>query len=132
MERLNTRNACHFFLACRPGRPHTTYRIDFSLPEVLDAVPMFRYRCDLDAGAVFRPDWRMNLDPAQIAVMKNVDGHRTIREIGAMAAGTRHLLWQSPTDLEDFARTLFQSLWQRDFLAMGLQNVIQKDAIRER
>jgi SAM-dependent methyltransferase len=122
MERINTRNACHFFTACRADRPHKTYRIDFALPEVLNAVPAFRYRCGLDADAVFRPDWRMNLDPAQIRLVQKVDGRRTIREIVALAARTGPLSQRSPFALEDFGRTLFQSLWQRDFLVIGLRS----------
>ena len=121
MERINTRNACHFFTACRVDRPHKTYRIDFASPDVLDAVPAFRYRCGLDASAVFRPDWRMSLDPVQIALVQKVDGRRTIREIVAVTARTAPLFQRSPVDLEDFGLTLFQSLWQRDFLAMGLR-----------
>ena len=121
MERINTRNACHFFTACRADRHYKTYRIDFKLPEVLDAVPAFRYRCGLDAGAVFRPDWRMSLDLTQIALVQIMDGHRTIHEIIALAARTGPLSQWSPVDLEDFGRTLFQSLWQCDFLVMGLR-----------
>lgn len=120
MERINTRNACHFFTACRSDRPHKTYRIDFTSPEILNAVPAFRYRCGLNADAVFRPDWRLSLDPAQIALVQKVDGRRTIREIVALAAGTGPLSWRSQADLEDFGLTLFRSLWQRDFLSMGL------------
>ena len=121
MERINTRNACHFFTACRGDRPHKTYRIDFASPEVLNAVPVFRYRCGLDASAVFRPDWRMSLDPNQIALVQKVDGRRSIREIVAVTARTDPLSQLSLVDLEDFSRTLFQSLWQRDFLAMGIR-----------
>jgi SAM-dependent methyltransferase len=120
MERINTRNACHFFLACRADRPQETYRIDFSSPDILDAVPAFRYRCGISNGAVFRPDWRMNLDSAQAALVQNVDGRRTLREIIALAAKHRPLALWDPAGREDFVRTLFQSLWQRDFLTMGL------------
>ncbi|MFM9198069.1 MAG: class I SAM-dependent methyltransferase, partial [Planctomycetia bacterium] len=45
MERINTRNACHFFTACRADRPRSTYAIDVASPAVLDAVPHFRHRC---------------------------------------------------------------------------------------
>jgi SAM-dependent methyltransferase len=120
MERINTRNACHFFKACHAGRSQKTYRIDFTVPDILDAVPMFRYRCGLDGGTIFRPDWRLSLDPAQLALVRNVDGRRTIREIIAAAAGAKPLSWQSVAGTGDFARTLFQSLWQRDFLATGI------------
>ena len=32
MERVNHRNGCHFFTACRPERPTETYRVDFATP----------------------------------------------------------------------------------------------------
>jgi len=120
MERINSRNACHFFLACRAGRPHKTYRIDFTSPVILDAVPAFRYRCGLNADMVYRPDWDMSLDPVQAVIVKNVDGHRTIREILTVAERSIPLVLRSTADVEDFGRTLFKSLWQRDFLSIRL------------
>lgn len=120
MERINSGNACHFFLACRTDRPHKTYRIDFTSPEILDAVPAFRYRCGLDADTVYRPDWNMILDPTQAALVKNVNGHRTIREILAIAKRSIPLGPRGQAEAEDFGRTLFQSLWQRDFLSIRL------------
>jgi hypothetical protein len=47
MERINTMNACHFFMACSPHRPKGFYTIDFSTTESLDYVPLMRMRCDL-------------------------------------------------------------------------------------
>ncbi len=47
IERLNTANACHFFMACRPERPKESYAIDFSTQECLDYVPLMRMRCGL-------------------------------------------------------------------------------------
>lgn len=120
MERINTRNACHFFLACRTDRPQGKYRIDFASPDILDAVPAFRYRCGIGNGAVFRPDWRMSLDPARAALVQNVDGRRTIREIAATAGKKGLLSRRRPFESEESARTLFQSLWQRDFISIGL------------
>ncbi|MFM7107128.1 MAG: class I SAM-dependent methyltransferase [Planctomycetaceae bacterium] len=120
MERINTRNGCHFFTACRADRPLETYRVDFMSAAVLDAVPAFRLRCGLDGDTVFRHDWRLALDPAQAALVRLVDGRRSIRQIAATAATTSPLVPRTRADQEQFARTLFQSLWQRDFIAMGL------------
>ncbi|MFM7107955.1 MAG: class I SAM-dependent methyltransferase [Planctomycetaceae bacterium] len=120
MERINTRNGCHFFTACRADRPPSTYRIDFASPAILDAVPSFRYRCGLDGSTVFRHDWRLTLEPAHAALVRLVDGRRTIREIVAEAERNGELGHGSQADHESLGRTLFQSLWQRDFLAMGL------------
>lgn len=120
MERINSRNGCHFFTACRADRPRQTYRIDFVAPAVLDAVPIFRYRCGIDGSAVFRPDWRIELEPAQALLVQHVDGRRTIRRIIAEATKTGPLAERTQAEREDFGRSLFRSLWQRDFLAMGL------------
>ena len=39
MERINTVNACHFFLATRPERPKRSYQIDFSHRKPSDMCP---------------------------------------------------------------------------------------------
>lgn len=43
MERINARNACHFFTACHENRPSHTYRIDFGPDAFIDLIPEFRY-----------------------------------------------------------------------------------------
>jgi hypothetical protein len=79
MERVNHRNACHFFTACRPERPEETYRVEVTSDHWLDAVPFFRYRCGLDGEKIVRPGWSTGLDPVQLALVRLVDGRRTIR-----------------------------------------------------
>jgi SAM-dependent methyltransferase len=119
MERVQTSNACHFFLACPPERPKESYTIDFSAEDSLDYVPMFRTRCGLSGFEIFRSDWRTNLNAAQLPFVQHIDGQRTIREIAERLAqsGSRR---GDVADLEKFGRNLFQSLWRLDFLAMGL------------
>jgi SAM-dependent methyltransferase len=119
MERVQTLNACHFFMACRPERPKVSYAIDFSTEDSFDYVPLFRMRCGLSGSEIFRLDWRMNLNAAQLPFVQHVDGRRTIREIASSVAqsGSRRA---DLAELEKFARKLFQSLWRLDFLAMGL------------
>ena len=121
MERVYTANAGHFFMACRPDRPKDSYTIDFSAEDSLDYVPLFRMRCGLSGSEIFRSDWRMNLNAAQLPFVQHVDGRRTIREIAASVAqsGSRRA---DVADLEKFGRKLFQSLWRLDFLAMGLKS----------
>jgi SAM-dependent methyltransferase len=121
MERIRTGNACHSFMACRPDRPKESYTIDFSTEDSLDYVPLFRIRCGLSGTEIFRSDWRMNLNAAQLPFVQRVDGRRTIREIAASVAqsGSRR---GDVADLEKFGRKLFQSLWRLDFLAMGLKS----------
>jgi SAM-dependent methyltransferase len=119
VERLNTVNACHFFLACRPERPKESYAIDFSTQDYLDYVPLMRMRCGLSGSEIFRSDWRATLNSAQLPFVQEVDGHRTIREIAASVHGEASSRG-SLADVEKFARKLFQALWRLDFLAMAL------------
>jgi SAM-dependent methyltransferase len=119
MERVQSLNGCHFFIACRTDRPKESYAIDFSADDCLDYVPMMRMRCGLSGNELFRPDWTMNLTAAQLPFVQDVDGRRTIREIAERVAQTESRR-AAATELERFARKLFQSLWRLDFLAMGL------------
>jgi SAM-dependent methyltransferase len=118
MERVNSRNACHFFTACRPDRPEAAYRFDVGAETFLDRVPVFRHRCGVRDGEVFRHDWKTPLDAAQQSLIRQLDGRRTIREMLAPAAAT--LTERSPADLEEFARTFFRSLLQRDCIVLGI------------
>jgi SAM-dependent methyltransferase len=121
VERLNTQNACHFFMACRPERAKESYAIDFSTKESLDYVPLMRMRCGLSDDEIFRSDWRVRLNSAQLPFVQQIDGQRTIREIAASmhSAGSSR---GSLADVEKFARKLFQALWRLDFLAMALNS----------
>ena len=120
MERVNIRNGCHFFTACRGDRPKETYVIDFDSAGILDAVPSLRYRCGLSGNQLSRHNWAMPLDAVQVALLQQMDGRRTIREIIGAASQGGVLPQRSQADLEQLGKTLFQSLWQLDFLAMGL------------
>ena len=120
VERLNTVNACHFFMACRSDRPQESYVIDFSTQDSLDYVPLMRMRCGLSGSEIFRPDWRVRLNSAQLPFVQHVDDHRTIREIAALVTQSGASSRGSVADVEKFARKLFQALWRLDFLAMAL------------
>jgi SAM-dependent methyltransferase len=120
MERLNTLNAHHLFMACRSDRPKKQYEIDFSTDDCLRYVPMMRLRCGLEGADMVRPNWRMGLNSAQLPFVQNVDGCRTIREIAKQVAQGRGSSRASTADLENFARKLFESLWRLDFVAMAL------------
>jgi SAM-dependent methyltransferase len=119
MERINHRNGCHFFTACRPERAAETYRIDLASAAVLDAVPLFRYRCGLDGEKIVRPGWSTSLTPEQLALVRLVDGRRTSREIVAEAATGPTQAGRNAADLERLARSLFPSLVNRDFLTFA-------------
>jgi SAM-dependent methyltransferase len=120
MERVNIRNGCHFFTACRGDRLKETYVIDFESAGILDAVPSLRYRCGFSGNQLSRYNWTMPLDPVQVALLEQMDGLRTIREIVGAASQNGVLPQRSQAELEQFAASLFQSLWRLDFLAMGL------------
>ena len=120
MERIQTSNGCHFFMACRPDRPKESYTIDFSTEDSLEYVPLFRMRCGLSGAEIFRPDWRVSLSAAQLPFVQHVDGRRTIREIAERVAQSGGTQRGNVAQLENFGRKLFQSLWRLDFLAMAL------------
>jgi SAM-dependent methyltransferase len=120
MERVHEFSGCHFFMACRPDRPKENYVIDFSTDDCLDYVPEMRMRCGLSGTEIFRPDWRMGLNSAQLPFVQNVDGRSTIREIAERVAQSAESPRATAADLETFGRKLFQSLWRLDFLAMVL------------
>ena len=122
MERINFRNACHFFTACRKDRPKESYAIDFSSEGVFGFVPSLRYRCALDGDQLSRYDWNITLNHLEASIMKNVNGQRTIAEIiekistPAVYGSLQH------NELKALCKVLFQRLWQLDFLAIGLKN----------
>lgn len=119
MERINTQNGCHFFTACRPEREPSGYRIDFSAANALDYVPLLRLRCGVSGNEIYRPGWRIRLDPTHLAFAQQVDGDRSIREIAARVAQSGVL----PTDqseLEYIGLELFEGLWRTDFIAIDL------------
>jgi len=122
MERINTVNACHFFLATRPERPKGSYRIDFSAPEALRYVPLMRLRCHLEGRELIRPGWSLQLDPVGLAFAQCIDGERTIRDI----AGLVSRRGVSPANSDELAANgleFFKSLWRSDFVAIDLSDV---------
>ena len=120
MERVNTLNACHFFMACRGDRPKESYTIDFSTANSLNYVPQMRMRCGVSGAEIFRPDWRIDLNPTQLHFVRNLDGRRTIREIAACVARSNDPTETGAARLEQLGRKLFQSLWRLDFISMAL------------
>ena len=121
MELINFRNGCHFFTACRADRAVESYRIDFSAHDALSYVPQLRYRCQLSGSQISRSDWSMNLEWLQSALLRHMDGRRTIQEIAANALNSGEIPPQSPAAIELLTKRLFQTLWQLDFVSMGLR-----------
>lgn len=121
MEKFYSKNACHFFTACRPTRPPQAYRIDFSSTAFFDYVPAFRYQCGFKDGEVFRYDWRLPLNPVELALVEQVNASRTIREILVIVANSELFSKRSRPEREEAARIVFRSLWQQDFLEIHLE-----------
>lgn len=122
MERIYSSNACHFFVACRSERPRVSYAIDFAEDAFLDYIPQLRSGCGTSDAEIYRPDWRMRLNPTQLSFVQQMDGKRTIGEIVTQVAQHVPAVRSDATELKAFARELFQTLWQLDFLAMALRN----------
>jgi SAM-dependent methyltransferase len=120
MERLQTMNGCHFFMACHPERPKAGYQIDFSTPAALDYVPVFRYRCGLAGTEIYWPGSRAGLNEAQVPFVQLVDGRRSIREILDTVARQHGVPDTGMAEVESFVRSLFRALWRVDFVAMAL------------
>ena len=120
MERLKTLNACHFFLATHPDRPADSYRIDFSASNALDYVPLMRLRCGVSADEIYRPGWRITLDPTHLAFAQHIDGERSIREIAARVARSGVLAQADQAELEYIGLELFEGLWRADFIGVDL------------
>ncbi len=118
MERVNHRNGCHFFTACHPERPPETYQVSVASEQWLDAVPFFRYRCELQGDTISRPGWATRLNQEQLSLLRLVDGRRTINAILSMAPQPHTA--RPEADRKQFARNLFESLVNRDFLTLGL------------
>lgn len=120
MERINHRNGCHFFTACRPDRPPETYRIDFAKGSWLDLVPTFRHRCALQGGELSRPGWRRTLNDQELPFVQLIDGQRTTRQIVSTLAGQRSIPDKSASEIQCLGLDVFKQLWESDFLAMRL------------
>ncbi|MBU6330596.1 MAG: methyltransferase domain-containing protein, partial [Acidobacteria bacterium] len=120
MERIRTRNGCHFFLACRPERAPETYTIDFDSEQHSAYIPVFRHACGVDGTTLSRHDWALDLDPLGLAFVRRISGHRSIGEIVTAVAEDGGLPAMGLGELTEIGRRLFQSLWQMDFIAIKL------------
>lgn len=123
MERLQTLNATHFFMACHPERPKEQYTIDFSAPRSLDYVPLARTACLLSGAELVGPAARITLPPAELSFAQLVDGRRSIGEIADLVAqGDGGGPPGDTAAAAGFALRLFARLWRLDFLAMAIDS----------
>ena len=118
MERVNTRNACHFFTACRADRPVSEYRPDWTSPSIMDAVPGFRYRCQLEGNDIVRHGYRFTLSPEQASIVKCIDGNRTLRDITGAAIQDKGSGEGGFVINAEFVQSFIHTMVLRDFLTM--------------
>jgi len=121
MERINTLNGCHFFIACRKDRPKESYKIDFAPDAAVDYIPRFRYRCGTRGTQISRPDWSLTLSPIHLAFVQHVDGKRTIADIVNLVSKSGFLPQDYSADPLEVARRLFDALWRCDFIEIALK-----------
>ena len=120
MERLNPRNACHYFLACRTERPVNSYAIDFSSNRANDYAPSLRLACRLEHQTIYRFNWQLHLDPVQAALVSRADGHTAISQVVQSVLTDAAFPHLDDAQLAAVAVDTFQMLWQLDFMAMGI------------
>lgn len=122
MERVNARNACHFFLACRADRPRETYAIDVTTGDPDRYVPSLRKGCWLEGATLHQSRWQLGLTPTEAELMKRVDGHRSIAEIVAEVGRSGEFARIAPADLAGVGRSMFAALWMHDFIDLGIRS----------
>jgi hypothetical protein len=95
---------------CRRDRPGVSYAIDFDALGAGNYVPSLRYRCALNGRRLNRYNWNLELDDAQLTLVRQIDGARAISDIASVAG------WDQST-----ARAFLWRLWRLDFLNIGWQ-----------
>ena len=120
MERINPRNACHFFTTCHENRPTHTYRIDFETDAFIDLIPEFRFRCQLVGTQLSRHDWTLPLGGIALALVELIDGERSIGEIVSRVSANPSFAEEDHSTLVDASRNVFRSLSNLDFFAMRI------------
>jgi SAM-dependent methyltransferase len=114
MERINFRNGCHFFTACRADRDPASYQIDFGTAAAAQYIPSLRYRCRLEGDQFFWPTSSVTLSAGQASMLRLVDGQRSIDDIAREV--TRQGLFLASTFEENRSKVLeaFKGFWHRD------------------
>lgn len=120
MQRVIANNACHFFMACRPERPRESYAIDFDSGDPLRYVPSLRKGCTLQDDVLRQSTWSRRLSPSELMLVRQIDGARRIREIVDAAMAAEALDESRREEVSILAQRVFKSLWQTDFVAMGI------------
>jgi SAM-dependent methyltransferase len=124
MERIQFRNGCHYFTACRRDRPRDSYAIDFRDRSARRYVPSLRHRWTLQPSMLVHGQRAMPLDSVQRTVVGLVDGRRTIAQIAAHASTAQSLPALDPAGREAALSDFFRLLWNLDVVAIGLESAM--------
>jgi SAM-dependent methyltransferase len=124
MERIQFRNGCHYFTACRCDRPRDSYAIDFSDGSARRYVPSLRHRWTLQPSTLVHGQRAMPLDAVQRTVVGLVDGRRTIAQIAAHASAAQSLPALDSAGREAALSDFFRLLWNLDVVAIGLEGAM--------
>jgi len=106
MERIKTRNACHFLLACKPERPREAYCPSFSGPDVTAWIPSLRWRCRLQNDQLVTPQLRIQLSGSERDLVERLDGRWSLGELAEVSGLTS-------------TTATFQRLWLLDALDLA-------------
>jgi SAM-dependent methyltransferase len=121
MEKINLQNACHFFMACRPERTPSSYKINFVSDDTLSYVPAFRYRCAVDGDEIVRHNWRTKLTGEQLSVIRKINGQCAVREIIDSIRRECQQFGVADGNLEAEARAILEMFWKWDFLEFSIR-----------
>ncbi len=120
VESLTVAIGTHIFVACRPERAKSLWRIDFSESGWDKLVPHFspglqskRADAPPEQPGFVRNDWFFDLGPHESLLMRNVNGARSIREILAQPALSIH----EKGARDAFGREFFRQMWRLGHLA---------------
>jgi hypothetical protein len=124
MEVYNGTLGQHSFCVCHPGRPQSSYKIDFSSNAFMDCIPVSRCQeVAPKAGAletcvtVQRHPWpAYSLNPVTSALFKQIDGTKSIRD----CFGRARLPVGNGKDPEAICRAAFQPLWRLSYIFLRI------------
>jgi SAM-dependent methyltransferase len=121
MEKINIQNACHFFMACRPERTLSSYKINFVSDDTLSYVPAFRYRCAVDGDEIVRHNWRTKLTADQLSVIRKINGQCAVSEIIDSIRRECQQFGVADGNLEAEVRAILEIFWKWDFLEFSIR-----------
>jgi hypothetical protein len=124
MELYNGTLGQHCFCVCHPGRPESSYKIDFNTNAFMDYIPVVRCqeaapKGDAPEGSVTvqRHPWRAyTLNRVTSALFKQIDGTKSIRECFERA----RLSVAKGKDPEAICKPAFQHLWRLSYIFLRI------------